>query len=186
MSSEIFLEESVRIQSSEPIGLHTSRKSKAAGKAISRAVAAVIEPLEARTLLTTVVPAIADTFVRNNDYALTNFGASPLLFVKNAASGDTRVAYLKFDLTGVTTINSAVLQLSGSLENNLGTAVATGVYGVADSSWIQGNGTIADSIGDGFDTSNNPPGEMTFNNAPVIGIHRDRQHYRDPRYIPDL
>jgi uncharacterized delta-60 repeat protein len=138
------------------------------GKAISRAVAAVVEPLEGRMMLTTVVPAIADTFVRNNDYALTNFGASPTLFVKNAASGDTRVAYLKFDLTGVTTINSAVLQLSGSLENNLATPVATGVYGVANSSWIQGNGTIVDSIGDGFDTSNLPPGEITFNNAPAV------------------
>ena len=145
-------------------------KHHAASRRVRDAAGASIESLEYRTLLSTTLQPVADTFVRNHDYALTNFGASPDLFVKTAASltsgGDTRYAYLKFDLTGVTTINSAVLQLSGSLQNRTSPAVVTGVYAIPDSTWIEGNGNIVDSIGDGYDTSNNPPGEITWNNRP--------------------
>ncbi|MDB5293475.1 MAG: conserved repeat domain protein, partial [Phycisphaerales bacterium] len=111
---------------------------------------------------------VADTFVRDHNYALTNFGASPLLFVKNASTGDNRVAFLKFDLSGVSSINSAVLQLSGSLQSSQASPTDTGVYAVSDTSWVEGDGNIVNSIGDGFDTDNTPVGEMTWNNQPAI------------------
>ncbi len=149
-----------------PVRVSAKRQSSKSHN-LRRAALAAIEWLEGRRLLSTTLSPTADTFVRNNNYALTNFGASPTLFVKNATSGDSRVAFLKFDLSHLTTLNSAVLKLSGSLLNSLATPVDTGVYAVADTSWIEGSGTIVDSIGDGFDTSNNPPGEMTWNNQPT-------------------
>lgn len=149
-----------------------SRKAKSKrdlGCATRRAVAAVIESLEHRTLLTTTVTPIADTFVRNNNFALTNFGASPLLFVENGTNGDSRIAFLKFDISQFTTIPSAILELSGSLLNDLGTPADTAVYPVADTSWDQGNGNIVDSTGEGFDTNPVPADAMTWSNQPAIG-----------------
>jgi uncharacterized delta-60 repeat protein len=146
-----------------------NRQSGKKTGAVRRAAMAAVEPLEHRTLLSTTIAPIADTFVRDHDYALTNFGASPLLFVKDANSGDNRVAYLKFDLSQFTAIPSAILQVSGSLENNLAGPTTTGVYAVPDSSWKEGDGTIVDSIGDGFDTNPKPASAMTWNNRPALG-----------------
>ncbi|MDB5299424.1 MAG: conserved repeat domain protein, partial [Phycisphaerales bacterium] len=137
-------------------------------QAVRSAAHSLVERLEQRTLLSSVLTPVADTFVRDHNYALTNFGASPLLFVKNASSGDNRVSFLKFDLSGVSSINSAVLQLSASLQSSHATPTDMGVYAVSDSSWVEGDGNIVNSIGDGFDTDNNPSGEMTWNNQPSV------------------
>ena len=130
----------------------------------------VVESLEGRVFLSTTLTPIADTFVRNHNYALTNYGASPLLLVKNAASGDTRISFIKFDLTGVTTISSATLELSAALQNRTATPVDAGIYAVADSTWVEGSGTIADGVGDGFDVpaSGTTPFPLTWNNQPTI------------------
>ncbi|HWE97712.1 MAG TPA: DNRLRE domain-containing protein [Tepidisphaeraceae bacterium] len=154
--------------------MHSSRPGSVAPgdrrriHAVRAAAHSLVETLEQRTLLSSVLTPVADTFVRDHNYALTNFGASPLLFVKNASSGDNRVTFLKFDLTGLTSVNSAVLQLSGSLQTAQAPATDTGVYAVSDTSWVEGNGTIVNSIGDGFDTDNSPSGEMTWNNQPAV------------------
>ena len=146
---------------------HPADRQKVGGWCVARRLAA-IESLENRTFLSTTVTPVADTFVRDHDYALTNFGASPLLFVKSADTGDNRITFLKFDLSQFTSIPSAILQLSGSLENNLAGPTTTGVYAVADSSWSEGDGTIVDPIGDGSDTSPVPANAMTWNNQPAI------------------
>ena len=154
------------IQSVEQVCVPVALRKSDVSRRLRAAALATIETLEHRTLLSTTLNATADTFVRDNDYSLTNFGASPILFVKNASSGDDRMAFIKFDLTGVTSINSAVLQLSGALQSSTATPATTGLFAVPTTSWIEGSGTIVDSVGDGFDTSNNPPGEMTWNNQP--------------------
>ena len=75
--------------------------------AVRTAARTCVETLEGRVLLSSTVVPIADSFTRDHDYILTNFGASPLLIVKQATSGDNRIAYLKFDLSGAGTINLA-------------------------------------------------------------------------------
>jgi len=164
----------VRNQPFQSSGLSaTSRNRKsgsapAARAALRRAARASIESLESRTLLSATLTPTADAFVRDHNYTLTNFGASPLLFVKTATSGDDRTAYLKFDLTGITSLNNATLQLSGALESPQTPATDVGIFPVADSSWVEGDGTIVNRAGDGFDTDNSPAGEITWNNAPAL------------------
>lgn len=135
---------------------------------VRSAARAWVESLEGRTLLSDVLNPVADTFVRNHVFALTDFGHAPLLMVKNANSGDSRISFLKFDLSGVSSIGHAVLQFTAKLQNSLATPVDTGVYGVTDTSWVEGDGDIVNNIGDGFDTDNVPAGEMTWNNQPII------------------
>ena len=135
---------------------------------LSSAISPCIESLERRTLLSTVVAPAADTFIRNHVYSLTNFGASPLLFIKNASSGDSRISFVKFDLSGLDSVGHAVLQLTAKLQNSLSTPFDAGIYGVSDSSWVEGDGSIVNNVGDGFDTDNSPSGEMTWNNAPTV------------------
>jgi len=48
--------------------------------------------------------------VRDGAFASTNFGAADNLFTKNTA-GDTREAYLKFDLAGAPTTGTAVVRI---------------------------------------------------------------------------
>src|SRR6185437_4537524 len=146
----------------------SSARPKHGKRAVRRAAHQFVELLESRTLLTSVISPVADTFVRDHDFALTNFGASPLLIVKQAQTGDTRVTFLKFDLSGITTVGNAVLQLTGKLGNQLASPVNTGVFGVSDSSWVEGDGSIVNLNGDGFDTDNSPGGEMTWNNQPAV------------------
>ena len=146
----------------------TRRRSRKPLDVTRRAVAVSVEALESRQLLTTVLSPVADTFIRNHDYANVNFGASPDLFVKNAAAGDSRTALLKFDLSAVQNISSAYLRGTASLEFPEATPVMMNVYPVADTSWVEGDGTINSRNGNGADTDNSPPGEVTWNNAPAI------------------
>jgi len=148
--------------------------------------AARIEPLEGRVLLSVnVLTPVADSFVRDPEFNQANFGASPFLYVKTAGSGDSRVAYLKFDVSNWTSaqIGNATLYLTGALQTPTTPPITTAVWPVADSSWVEGNGTIAihsrnggssgsqltgTSPGDGFDTDNSPAGEIDWDNAPAI------------------
>ncbi|HEX4793035.1 MAG TPA: DNRLRE domain-containing protein [Humisphaera sp.] len=145
-----------------PLRHHSARR------AVASAARACIETLEGRRLLSTVLTPVADTYTRDHSYALTNFGASPLLFVKKASSGDDRITFLKFDLSGISNITGATLTLTGKLQNNLSSPVDAGVFGVSDSSWVEGDGSIVNNNGDGFDTDNSPAGEMTWNNQPTV------------------
>ena len=145
-----------------------------------------IEPLEGRVFLNaTVLNAVADSFVRDPSFNQTNFGDSPYLYVKTAGSGDSRIAYLKFDVSDWSPeqVGSATLYLAGALQTPTTPAQTIGVFPVADSGWVEGNGTIAvrtrtggsggsqltgTALGDGYDTDNSPAGEITWDNRPTI------------------
>ncbi len=86
----------------------SSPAAAAAGRGAGAVVAAALEALEERRLFATFA-ATADTFVRDGGtFAGVNFGASDLLFTKNAA-GDTR-GRTKFDVAGAGTVGTAVLR----------------------------------------------------------------------------
>jgi hyaluronate lyase len=91
----------------------------------------------------------ADTYVRKDAYAETNFGTKPQLDVNNTSSGyPTQQAYLRFNLTGLSgnELYSSQLYVSAATTNGL---KEVGVYKVQDDSWVE-NG-------------------MTWNNKPSIG-----------------
>lgn len=64
----------------------------------------------------------ADTYVRNGTYASKNYGSATSMEVKESTiSGNYRLAFLKFDITGITSISSAKLRLyfSGGSSSNV-------------------------------------------------------------------
>ena len=99
----------------------------------------------------TILHASADAFVRDGASANTNFGTSTQLNVKTDAanSGFNRRAFLKFDISSITNINSVKLQLFGNLSATASSNVSAGVFAVADTSWSETG--------------------ITFNNQPTIG-----------------
>jgi uncharacterized delta-60 repeat protein len=121
-----------------------------------------LEPLESRVCLAVTLPAAADTFVRDGDFDDANFGAADRLLVRDGDNEDRAVAYLKFDLGGVTSVESATLFLTGALDTGDELIVA-GVYPVSDTSWAEGDG--ADLDGENEDQS----GAMTWDNRPDVG-----------------
>ena len=84
---------------------------------------------------------VADTYVRDGQYSGTNFGPATSLYAKNSSSGYNRIAYLRFDLSGVRgTIVGATLQLYG---RNTGGSTYRGnlsVYPVASTTWAEAGG----------------------------------------------
>jgi glucose/arabinose dehydrogenase len=89
---------------------------------------------------------IADAYVAEGT-PTANFGSATVLRAKKSATTYDSIAYLTFDLTGITTVNSAVLKLFGKL-NESGSVNVT-AYQVANTSWGQ--------------TS------ITYNNRPALG-----------------
>jgi hypothetical protein len=83
---------------------------------------------------------IADAYVRGGaSYASTNYGSDTTLYVKRFGSdmSYSRVAYVKFDLTNVTTApTSAVLSLTLT-GTSAGSGVPVKVFGIADTSWTE-------------------------------------------------
>jgi uncharacterized delta-60 repeat protein len=142
--------------------------------------------LEGRVLLAVdMLTPVADAFVRDPSFNATNFGASDFLYVKTAGSGDSRVAYLKFDVSNWSAdqIGNATLYLTGALQTPTTPPITAAIYPVAASNWVEGDGDIAvrnrsgggggtqltgTAIGDGYDTDNSPAGEITWDNGPAI------------------
>jgi len=98
----------------------------------------------------TLLP-LADPFVRNGNYAAKNYGSDTSLIVKGTAiSGNSRISYLKFSLSGISNVTSAKLRLYGrNTENTSG--INLSVYGVNADSWAE-NG-IYFNIAPGASTS---------------------------------
>ena len=93
--------------------------------------------------------ATADAHVRDGAAnADTNYGAAFELELKQASVGYSREAWLKFDLTGVTTVTSGKLRLFGRI-NSTTESVGVAVYSSTDASWTE-------------------PG-LTFNTRPASG-----------------
>jgi hypothetical protein len=73
-------------------------------------------------------------YVADGASAGTNFGSSPILQARTGAAGTQSQTVLKFDLSSVSTINSAKLRLFGGLSTTANGSVITGVY-VASNVW---------------------------------------------------
>ena len=154
--------------------------------AVNAPPAGRVEPLEGRILLAVdILSAVADSFVRSADFEPINFGASEFLYVKTAGSGNSRIAYFKFDVGNLAPadIGNATLYLAGALQTPTTGPITVAAFPVADSTWVEGDGDIAvrtlsgggggtgltsTAIGDGYDSDNDPAGEITWNNRPAI------------------
>jgi hypothetical protein len=83
------------------------------------------------------IPTTIGAYVRGGTYASTNFGSVNDLVVKNWSNdNETRHAYLKFDLAGVSSIADAKLRVFGRVSGSTG-SVAVNVYNAADTSWSE-------------------------------------------------
>ncbi|MGW9124402.1 CBM96 family carbohydrate-binding protein [Paenibacillus chitinolyticus] len=80
---------------------------------------------------------IADAYVLDGSGAGVNYGTTPTLYVKDGtAAGYTRKAYLKFDVSGLTAVNSAKLRLFGGNTQDASN-VQVKVSGAAADGWTE-------------------------------------------------
>lgn len=105
------------------------------------------------TQQTTLAP-LQDAYVRNGDYAATTHGttdAAVLMSKLNSTTttGYDRQTFLRFDVSGVSNIGSAVLRVYGKIEDNRVTNIPVGVYAVANTTWSEST--------------------LTWNNKPAAG-----------------
>ncbi len=80
---------------------------------------------------------IADAYVRGGDSANVNYGSEQALYAKKHEWGDetyTRISYLKFDLTGIGTVDSAKFKIYLFASNGTETQ---GLKLVNDNSWTE-------------------------------------------------
>jgi len=80
---------------------------------------------------------ISDAYVRNGNYASTNYGRDTSLVVKSSTtSGYTKLSYLKFSLSGLSNISSAKLRVYGRNTDNT-SAISISSYGIDNDSWTE-------------------------------------------------
>lgn len=92
---------------------------------------------------------VADAYVRDGSSANTNFGSATDLETKTAGAGFNRRSYLKFDLSGISSVNHVSLTLFAGLSAAQAGGVTMSLFSVADTSWTESG--------------------ITFNNAPAGG-----------------
>jgi hypothetical protein len=79
-----------------------------------------------------------DTYVRDGGYAGNNYGTVSALEVKKSNGGFNRLAYFKFDLSSVSTVNQGKLRLFGGFASDPGSAAeSVAAYSVSDTSWSE-------------------------------------------------
>jgi hypothetical protein len=86
---------------------------------------------------TTTLRSVADALVRNGTHAATNFGNSTQLHVRQGPTSFTRESYLRFNLSGVSTINNAKLRLFGRLDTTLASSVGFRVFNSSNTIWSE-------------------------------------------------
>lgn len=82
------------------------------------------------------VPAEADSYVRDGTYSSVNYGTETSVVVKKDATGFSRTAYLRFDVSGLTAASLIQLRLTPVGTNTSTTATYT-IEFVADDSWTE-------------------------------------------------
>ncbi|HEV8559904.1 MAG TPA: polysaccharide lyase family 8 super-sandwich domain-containing protein [Actinophytocola sp.] len=98
---------------------------------------------------TTLAPT-GDTYVQDGASAGTNFGADPLLVVKNAGTGFHRRSFLKFALAGLPAApRRAILWVYGEVSDGSGTQAVVHARAVFDDTWTETG--------------------LTWNNQPALG-----------------
>lgn len=81
---------------------------------------------------------VADAYAQDGSAANTNFGKSQQLLVKTSSSaGYTRRTYLQFNLSSLSTINSATLQLFGELSSTSMPSLTVDVLDVSRQTWTE-------------------------------------------------
>jgi hyaluronate lyase len=89
----------------------------------------------------TLLAPAADTYVRDGSYASKNFGADTSLVVKRTGTvgnGYNRIAYLRFDLSGVTRpVERAVLWVYGTTADSGGTQTGLRAWRVDSDTWTE-------------------------------------------------
>jgi uncharacterized delta-60 repeat protein len=98
---------------------------------------------------TQTLRATADAYVRDGSHANTNFGNATQLQVKQGATGWNRDAYLRFDLSNVTSATSAQLRVFARLDNTQAASASFNVFNADDTTWAEG--------------------QLTWNNRPPAG-----------------
>jgi len=86
---------------------------------------------------TVTLTPIANAYTRDGSYATTNFGGATLLQLKDGGSGWDRYIFLQFNISTLTTVNSATLQLYGNIDGTSPTDLGVAVYGVAGNAWTE-------------------------------------------------
>ncbi|ACU59504.1 cellulase family glycosylhydrolase [Chitinophaga pinensis] len=93
------------------------------------------------TQQSTLAP-LQDAYVRNGDYAAITHGTTDATVLASkinatATTGYDRQSFLRFDVSGVNNISSAVLKVYGKIEDNRVANLPIGVYAVANTSWTE-------------------------------------------------
>lgn len=89
--------------------------------------------------VTTLVSSVA-TYVRDGSYSSLNYGSTTELIVKRSANvGNSREAYIRFDLGGISTLTSAKLRLYGRLSAASTTTptLTADVYSSSNTTWSE-------------------------------------------------
>lgn len=105
----------------------------------------------------------------------TNYGSDATLTIskRNNPNVEKRWSYLRFDISGIGVIGSAVLELNRQSATNT-TAFRVGVYASTNLTWVEGNG--------GTDAL--PAGEITWNTRPAVLASVDNATNADPTTNP--
>jgi hypothetical protein len=104
---------------------------------LTAALLALVLPGQSTAQQVTLNPT-ADAYVRSGTFAGNNFGTATSLPVKVSASPAddfNREIYLKFDLSGVTSVRTATLRLYGS--SSAPEVVTTDLYSSSNTSWTE-------------------------------------------------
>src|SRR5688572_7922997 len=87
---------------------------------------------------TTTLPAAADGYVRNGTHASTNFGNDGEFLVKRSGTtGNTREAYLRFDVSTLAPVATAKLRLFGRLSAAMASGLGLQLYAVSNTTWSE-------------------------------------------------
>jgi probable HAF family extracellular repeat protein len=120
------------IWSNATAGIHilTTVASDSAGLVATSSVVNV-------SISTNLLP-IADAHVRDGSYTNSNFGTTNVMeCLTTSTNGNNRDIYFKFDLTGVSNVSSAQLDIFARLAST--NAVTNTVYSVTNTSWLETN-----------------------------------------------
>jgi hypothetical protein len=128
---------SLGIDTSAPYGVTWSNVQAGRYTIIARARDnnGAVASSSATVTVDTLLPAVADAYVRDGSTANTNFGNATSLEVRTSGAGNNRWTYLRFDTTGLTSIGSARLRLFGSLSATALMSLKTAVYGAPNTTW---------------------------------------------------
>jgi probable HAF family extracellular repeat protein len=120
------------IWSNAPVGLH-ALSAVAMDNASLIATSSVVNV----SITTNLLP-VADSYVQDGSSTNKNFGTNVLLqCLTTTTNGNNRDIYFLFNLTGITNVSSARLNVFAQLSS--GSSVSNAVYSVTNTSWMETN-----------------------------------------------